>query len=232
MLVLITGASGGIGYELAKKFSAQKGCMVIAVSRNIKSLSALQNEKNGHALLPLKADITKEKDLKKIAATLKRLNMPLDILVNNAGHIVNKAFEKISAAELNDVYATNVLAPFQLIQQALPALKKSNKAHVVNISSMGGFQGSAKFPGLSAYASSKAALAGLTECLAEEFKPFTISVNCLAIGAVQTEMLGKAFPGYKAPLGPKQMAEFMCDFAMHAHQYMNGKIIPVSLSTP
>jgi NAD(P)-dependent dehydrogenase (short-subunit alcohol dehydrogenase family) len=114
----------------------------------------------------------------------------------------------------------------------LPALKKSKNAHVVNISSMGGFQGSAKFSGLSAYSSSKSALSGLSECLAEELKPYHIAVNCLAIGAVQTEMLGKAFPGYKAPLKPSEMAEYLCDFALQGHRYFNGKIIPVSSSTP
>jgi NAD(P)-dependent dehydrogenase (short-subunit alcohol dehydrogenase family) len=97
---------------------------------------------------------------------------------------------------------------------------------------MGGFQGAAKFPGLSAYSSSKAALAGLTECLAEELKSKNISVNCLAIGAVQTEMLAKAFPGYKAPLKPNQMAEFICNFALTGHTYFNGKIIPVASTTP
>lgn len=232
MLVVITGASKGIGFELVKKLSAQKGCMVIAISRNIKSLSQLQSGKNGHAILPIKADITKEKDLKKIGQTIKKINLPLDILVNNAGLIVNKAFDKISAVELQDVYATNVLAPFKLIQLLLRNLKKSKKAHIVNISSMGGFQGSSKFSGLSAYSSSKSALSGLTECLAEELKPFQISVNCLAIGAVQTEMLSKAFPGYKAPLQANEMADYICDFAINGQRYFNGKIIPVSSSTP
>ena len=97
---------------------------------------------------------------------------------------------------------------------------------------MGGVQGSSKFAGLSAYSSSKSALSGLTECLAEELKEKNISVNCLALGAVQTEMLSKAFPGYKAPLQPKQMANFIVDFALTGHQYFNGKIIPVSSTTP
>ena len=111
-------------------------------------------------------------------------------------------------------------------------LGKKQKSHILTISSMGGFQGSAKFAGLSAYSSSKAAIAGLTECLAEEFKGKNIAVNCLAIGAVQTEMLAEAFPGYKAQLLPFQMAEYIMDFAAKGHLYYNGKILPVSLSTP
>ena len=109
---------------------------------------------------------------------------------------------------------------------------KKKGTHIVNISSIGGVQGSAKFAGLSAYSSSKAALCGLTECLAEEFKGTNISVNCLALGAVQTEMLLKAFPGYKAPLKANQMASYIYELALNGRNYYNGKILPVSLSTP
>jgi NAD(P)-dependent dehydrogenase (short-subunit alcohol dehydrogenase family) len=144
----------------------------------------------------------------------------------------NKAFDKIDYKELEIVYKVNVFAPFYLIQQLIHHLGRHSKAHVVNISSMGGFQGSAKFPGLSAYSSSKAAISGLTECLAEEFKDKNISVNCLAIGAVQTEMLDEAFPGYQAPLKPKEMAEYIYDFSLKGHKYFNGKILPVSSTTP
>ena len=108
---------------------------------------------------------------------------------------------------------------------------KKNKTHIINIGSYGGFQGSTKFSGLSAYSSSKAALANLTECLAEEFKNFNIAVNCLALGAVQTEMFQKAFPGFSAQSTPGQMAQFIADFALNGHKYFNWKIIPVTVSS-
>jgi len=125
-----------------------------------------------------------------------------------------------------------VFGPFLLIQSLLPLMGKKSKTHIVNISSMGGFQGSAKFAGLSAYSSSKTALVGLTECLAEELKSTSISINCLAIGAVQTEMLSKAFPGYKAPLKANQMAEYIKEFAVSGSKFYNGKVLPVSSTTP
>jgi NAD(P)-dependent dehydrogenase (short-subunit alcohol dehydrogenase family) len=75
-------------------------------------------------------------------------------------------------------------------------------------------------------------LACLTECLAEELKEKNIAVNCLSLGATQTEMLNEAFPGYKAPLSAKDMASYIANFSLHAHNFMNGKIIPVSISTP
>jgi len=231
MLILITGASKGIGFELVNQFSKDPANLVIAVSRNTNALNKLVKDKNTHSVLPLKADITKAAQQKKIYQTIKSLNLPLDILVNNAGEIVNKPFEKITEKDLRSVYNTNVFAPFTLIQTLLPLLNKKH-SHIVNIGSMGGFQGSSRFPGLSAYSSSKSALSGLTECLAEELKPKNISVNCLALGAVQTEMLSRAFPGYKAPLKAVQMAEFICNFALTGQNYFNGKIIPVSSTTP
>jgi len=232
MLILITGASKGIGFELVRKMAIDPGNLIIAVSRNVKPLLSYVKENNTHSILPLKADITSPVQRKKIFQTIKSLALSVDIIINNAGEIVNKPFEKISEADLKSVYNTNVFAPFMLIQTLLPLFNKKRKNHIVNISSMGGFQGSSKFPGLSAYSSSKSALSGLTECLAEEFKNKSISVNCLAIGAVQTEMLNKAFPGYKAPITAVEMAEFISDFALNGHRFFNGKIIPVSSSTP
>lgn len=231
MLILLTGASRGIGFETLKQLAHTPGNLVIAVSRNIKPIAQLVKLSNTHSILPLKADISKAADLKMIFNTIRSLGQPLDVIINNAGHMVNKPFEKISPSELMEAYGTNVLGPYLLIQKLLP-LMNGTRAHILNISSMGGFQGSAKFAGLSAYSSSKAALCGLTECLAEELKGRNISVNCLALGAVQTEMLSKAFPGYQAPLRAMQMGEYIAQFAMTGHHYYNGKILPVSSSTP
>jgi NAD(P)-dependent dehydrogenase (short-subunit alcohol dehydrogenase family) len=97
---------------------------------------------------------------------------------------------------------------------------------------MGGLQGSSKFPGLAAYSSSKAAVNILTELLAEEYKNTGPAFNGLALGAVQTEMLEAAFPGFKAPVTAQQMAKYILQFALQGQQFYNGKILPVSSSTP
>ena len=89
-----------------------------------------------------------------------------------------------------------------------------------------------KFPGLAAYSSSKGAVLTLTELLAEEYKEQQISFNALALGAVQTEMLEEAFPGYKAPVSAKEMADYIFNFAVTGNKFFNGKIIQVSSSTP
>lgn len=227
MNVIITGASRGIGFETAQLF-LKNNHHVFCLTRNIESLENL-NSPNLHII---STDLTSTESIDHAVAVIKSKVNCIDVVINNAGSIVNKPFEKIDYQELEIVYRVNVFAPFYLTQQLLHLLGRHSKAHVVNISSMGGFQGSAKFPGLSSYSSSKAAIAGLTECLAEEFKEKNISVNCLALGAVQTEMLEEAFPGYQAPLKPNQMADYIYDFAIKGHLYYNGKILPVSSSTP
>ncbi len=231
MFIVVTGASKGIGLEIVKQFLADDENTVVAVARSSKELTNLYKSHPDN-LITVFGDLNKTPTQNRILTIVKNKKAQVDVLINNAGTITVKAFEKITTKELQYIYATNVFVPFLLIQKLLPVLGKKNKSHIINISSMGGVQGSSKFPGLSAYSSSKAALAGLTECLAEEFKGKNISVNCLALGSVQTEMLGKAFPGYKAPLQPKQMANFIVDFALTGHQYFNGKIIPVSSTTP
>jgi 3-oxoacyl-[acyl-carrier protein] reductase len=236
MNIIVTGASRGIGHELVKLLSANVSNNVIAISRNAEKLKQLQtdcftqNKTNNVRILP--CDLANTKAIETLATELKKQVSTIDVLINNAGAIVNKPFETLTPADLSYVYQVNVFSVVQLIQAVLPMMNTVKKSHIVTISSMGGFQGSMKFAGLSAYSSSKAALACLTECLAEEFKEKNIAFNCLALGAAQTEMLNEAFPGYKAPLSSLEMASYIADFASNAHQFMNGRIIPVSLSTP
>ena len=148
----------------------------------------------------------------------------------SAGCLIKKPFTEISEVELEDSFRVNCFSPFILTQSLIPFFTKD--AHVLSISSMGGVQGSKKFPGLSAYSTSKSTLITLTECLAEEFKMTDFIFNCLALGAVNTEMLNKAFPGYDAPISASEMGEFIVDFFLNGGKYFNGQVIPVSLTTP
>jgi 3-oxoacyl-[acyl-carrier protein] reductase len=223
--VVITGTSRGIGFEMVKLFS-EAGHKVIALSRKPETLEAL-NLKNVQVIA---CDITKEEELNRVATHIKQTWKTLDILINNAGAILNKPFIDTSLAELRAVYETNVFGVAGLIQKVLPFM--TSTSHVVNVSSMGGVQGSMKFPGLSAYSSSKGALITLTEMLAEEYKEGGPSFNVLALGAVQTEMLEEAFPGYKAPVLAIEMAMYIVDFSLSGQKYYNGKLLQVSNSTP
>ena len=223
--VVITGTSRGIGFEMVKLF-AKAGHRVLAISRNTEPVKGLKL-KNVHSI---SCDITREDSLEKVVTYIESDWKNVDVVVNNAGAIVNKPFLKSSAEDFKNIYNTNVFGVVGIIQKILPFMSKSG--HVVNISSMGGVQGSVKFAGLSAYSSSKGALITLTELLAEEFKENGPSFNVLALGAVQTEMLEEAFPGYKAPLTAIEMAEYIVDFSLNGQKYYNGKLLQVSNSTP
>jgi 3-oxoacyl-[acyl-carrier protein] reductase len=236
MNVIITGTSRGIGYELVKLASEESGNKLLIISRNEVKIEQLANEckliNPACQVIPLAFDLAQVSNYGELLKAISKEIDSLDILINNAGYLIAKPFAEIHPSENEQMYNVNVLGPMELIRQCLPLLNKSHVAHVVNISSMGGFQGSVKFPGLAGYASSKAAIAGLTECLAEEFKETKIRFNCLALGAVSTEMLAEAFPGYNATTSAKEMAEFIWQFACEGHKMFNGKILPVSNSTP
>jgi NAD(P)-dependent dehydrogenase (short-subunit alcohol dehydrogenase family) len=234
MNIIITGASRGIGFEAARIFAKYPQHNVFALARSKAGLEKLLQEcksDNGTDNVRIFPFDLLQGDLKTvlIPQILQKMNN-VDILVNNAGMLITKPFELMEGSDFDMMFQANVKTAFNLIIHLLPYFSK--KAHIVNIGSMGGFQGSSKFPGLSLYSASKGALAILTECLAEEFKTREIKVNCLALGSAQTEMLEQAYPGYRSPLTAGEMAEFIAEFALHGHQWFNGKILPVAITTP
>jgi NAD(P)-dependent dehydrogenase (short-subunit alcohol dehydrogenase family) len=209
--IIITGTSRGIGLELALHF-ASAGHHVLAISRKTPK------------------ELTKEKELIKVSDFLAHTWKKVDVLIHNAGALLLKPFAEITPSEFEKVYQVNVFGVANLTRICLPFLQKGS--HVVTISSMGGVQGSMKFPGLAAYSSSKGAVITLSELLAAEYAEQGISFNVLALGAVQTEMLQEAFPGYQAPLSAKEMADYIYDFSLNGNKYYNGKVLQVSSSTP
>lgn len=223
--VIITGTSRGIGFELVKLF-AKQGHKVLALSRNEMPVKELKLKH----VTTFPFDLGDSDAYRKVHEFIDTEWHRVDILINNAGKLLNKPFEKTAMSDFEEVYCTNVFGVAELTRIVLPFLK--SESHVVTISSMGGVQGSMKFPGLAAYSSSKAAVITLTELLAEEYKESGISFNVLALGAVQTEMLEEAFPGYKAQMTALEMASYICDFALNGNKFYNGKLLQVSNSTP
>lgn len=222
--IIITGTSRGIGYELALQF-ANAGHQVLAISR--KTPQALIENEN---ITCLSVDLSDENDLTSVERFLTNSWKKVDVIIHNAGSLVNKPFSQLSQTDFEKVYKVNVFGVANLTRIALTFLQKGS--HVVTISSMGGIQGSMKFAGLAAYSSSKGAVITLSELLAEEYKEQGIAFNVLALGAVNTEMLQEAFPGYQAPISAKEMADYIFNFALTGNKYHNGKIIQVSSSTP
>ena len=222
--IIITGTSRGIGYEMALLF-ANAGHNVLAISR--KTPQILIDHEN---ITCLPIDISDENQLQQVNDFVSKTWKKVDVLIHNAGSLLHKNFTEITTQEFQNIYKVNVFAVAELTKICIPFMEKGS--HVVTISSMGGIQGSMKFAGLSAYSSSKGAVITLSELLAEEYKENGIAFNVLALGAVNTEMLQEAFPGYEAPLSAKEMADYIFNFALTGNKYYNGKVLQVSSSTP
>ena len=224
--IVVVGASRGIGKSIVDLFAKNSSNHIIALSRNVDEMNRHFSKYENVRCFAL--DLSGTDVRSKCTEIFSRLDS-IDILINNAGKLVNKPFLELTHEDINSSYNVNVTSVMETTQAALSKMKKG---HIVNISSMGGFQGSVKFAGLSAYSTSKAAVCSFTELFAEEYKDTKIKMNCLCLGAAQTEMLEEAFPGYQAPVSADKMAEYIVNFALTADQWINGKIIPVSLSTP
>ena len=231
MNIVITGASSGIGREIAKKLSETPENKIIAISRNKNALRSLVDDSKFKNITAVPFDITGSRSsLRELKNSISNDHGKIDILINNAGYLVNKPFSEFSEEDTAKIMAVNFFGAAAMIRELLPLFQRGS--HIVNIGSMGGFQGSLKFSGLSYYSAAKGALAILTEALAAEYAERGISFNCLCPGAVQTEMFSEAFPGYEAPVSPAEMAGFIADFAVSGNKFFNGKIIPVAVSVP
>ena len=224
---VVVGASRGIGKAIVEILALDLDNEIIALSRNQEKM------KIAFAKFPNVSCKTFDLEQNVFSQAQNEFNslQKIDFLINNAGKLVNKPFTELSHSDISLSYQVNVIGVMETVQAAVPKMLL-NGGHIVNISSMGGFQGSVKFAGLSAYSTSKAALCSFTELFAEEYKDTKIKMNCLSLGAAQTEMLADAFPGYVAPMSAEKMAEYIVNFALNGHEWINGKIIPVSLSTP
>lgn len=224
--IVVVGASRGIGKAIVQRLASDPHYQILAMARNVDRMQ----QSFGH--LPNVSCYSLDLADKHVRSTCEEIfskHGKIAVLINNAGALVSKPFTELSREDISKCYDVNIIGVMQVTQAAVGHMED---AHIVNISSIGGFQGSVKFPGLSAYSTSKAALCSFTELFAEEYKESGIKMNCICLGAVQTEMLEEAFPGYQAPHNAEEMAEFIVHFALDGQRWMNGKIIPVSLSTP
>jgi NAD(P)-dependent dehydrogenase (short-subunit alcohol dehydrogenase family) len=234
MNIVITGASSGVGFEAVLELILTGDHKVVALARSEEKLGRLLEISQGLnpdcVLYPVAFDIVHDDYADLLQFIESRLDNQVDILINNAGVLINKPFTELLETDFVEMLQSNFIGHVRITQSLLPLMPAG--AHILNIGSMGGFQGSIKFPGLSAYSASKAALHTLTECLAQELADKQIKVNCLALGSAQTEMLENAFPGYQSPVLAFEMGKYIADFALTGHRFFNGKILPVAVTTP
>ncbi len=228
-LIVVTGAARGVGHATARSLALDHGRRVLAVSRNERALEELRDECEGKVEI-LIADLSREDTpaaIRKVVAERRVIG-----LVHNAGLFHSSPIGDHERGQLEKVFLINALVPLMITQALIDRMKGDPSSHIVHISSMGGFQDSVKFPGLIGYSASKAAMACMAQCLAEEFKDMGIRSNCLALGSVDTEMLRQAFPGFKAGATAEGMGAYVARFVLEGHTLYNGKVLPVAVTTP
>lgn len=234
MNIIITGASSGVGFEAVLELILSGKHKVIALARSQDKLEKLLEIAHGlnpeAEIFALAFDIVNDDYTGLQQFIAGNFDNRVDILINNAGMLINKPFEQLLEMDFVEMLQSNFIGHVRMIQAMTPLMPAGS--HIVNIGSMGGFQGSVKFPGLSAYSASKAALHTLTECLAFELAEKEIKVNCLALGSAQTEMLEAAFPGYESPVMAFEMGKYIADFSITGSRFFNGKVLPVAVTTP
>jgi len=231
MNIIVNGGSRGIGREVVLQLAGDKDNQILVTGRNEARLKELQLECLNENVSYLKMDISElNKEIKAASDQIYNRFSRVDILINIAGFLIVADFMKLTDHDARNMMETNFFGPAALIKLLVPLM--SAGSHIVNISSMGGYQGSSKYRGLSVYSASKAALSCLSECLAGELSKSGISVNCLALGSVQTEMFESAFPGFKAPLSANEIAGFISYFAVNGNKFFNGKVLPVAVNNP
>jgi len=224
--VIITGAGRGIGLALTKRFSAN-GWKVTALSRNIDNLKQIPN------IEIVEGDLTNCSHLDRFTSEkLKSPEADFRILIHNAALLGKKTFQDVSDEDYTRMKAINLDVPFLLTRDLMPWCLAANKAHVLFIGSMGGFQGSVRYPGLSLYSALKSAQASLCESLAIEYSNTSVHFNTLSLGAVDTDMLNESFPGYASGITAEQVSSFIYEFAFGGYHLFNGKVIPVSVNNP
>jgi len=226
--VLITGGGSGIGAACAAEF-LRRGRPVVIVGRRAARLAETARALGApDRVLALPGDAGDEAFARRAFAAARRRFGRVDVLVNNAALLVKKSFLDTTSAEWDAVMRTNLRGPFLFSRELLRAPGRHEGRTIVNIGSLGGVQGTEKFPGLSAYTVSKFGLTGLTAALAVEARPFGVSVFCVAPGAVDTAMLRKAAPGLKAGAAPSDIAKVVADLAESGGAaWLSGAVIPL-----
>ncbi len=234
MIFFITGVGSGIGRETCN-YVLSNGHSVIGVLRKKEQAESLIQESKSLSgkLTLLFADLSELNFANDFSSFLVENKFQhIDVLINVAGVLSPMELDEFDLPKIERVMNVNFIAPALLIKVLKPFMVKSENANIINITSMSGFQGSVRFPGLAIYGASKAALNSLTESLSVELNDLNIRINALSIGAVSTEMLKQAFPEYSAPISPSQMAEYIYSFATGGYKYYNGKTLPVAITNP
>ena len=230
-VTIITGAGRGVGRATARLF-AQAGARVVLFSRTAHHLEETVAEITGDGgnadnTLAVVGDVSREEDVQRLFQKTMEAFGRVDVLVNCAGIVAVRPFVEMDVATWDAVLAVNLRGTFLCCLAAFRLMAAQQQGVIINLSSLSGVKGVEKFPGLSAYNVSKAGVAGLTEILAVEGKPFNIRVSAVSPGAVDTEMLRQAAPHLKAGMTPADMAELLLFLADDSGRMLSGSNIEI-----
>ena len=187
-VAVVTGAARGMGQAVAKRFAAEGADLVLAdVNQDGLGETQALVVAAGRKALVVPTDLTREEDLRRLASQAGDAYGKVDILYNNAGIISGGNVDSVDWDNFDKVMAVNAKSQLFLVKHLLPHLLAAGRGAIVNVSSVGGLVGA---PHNTVYAAAKAAVSGITRCLAVELDPYSIRVNCIAPGAVDTPMPG------------------------------------------
>ncbi len=199
-VILVTGASSGIGAAAVRRFAAE-GAITIAAARRLDRVSFLAAElrDNGHDALAVRCDVTDEASVAAAVEETVRAYGRLDGAFNNAGRGgTHRRLHEVDATAFDDVLATNLRGPFLCMKYEIPAMLEGGGGSIVNTSSVGGLIGAARNAD---YAASKFGLAGLVRCAALDYARDGIRVNGIAPGPTRSEMFDRWMPTDEARAG-------------------------------
>ncbi len=227
-VAIITGAGRGIGRATAHHF-AREGAQVVLFSRTAASLNEASAEitRTDNRTLAIVGDVSREEDVHSLFQNVMDTYGRVDILVNCAGIVAVRPFVDMDVATWDRVMNVNLRGTFLCCLEAFRIMSAQRSGVIINLSSLSGVKGVEKFPGLSAYNVSKSGVAGLTEILAVEGKPYNIRVCAVSPGAVETEMLHQAAPHLKAAMTPDAMAELLLFLADDTGRMLSGSNIEI-----
>jgi 3-oxoacyl-[acyl-carrier protein] reductase len=214
-VAIVTGASRGIGRAISLALAKESSTVVLA-ARSIQQLqiTAEQVTMAGGTAHVVHVELTEEQSIRNLIQVVNEKLGRLDILVNNAGVTHSAPLEQTSTEDWQRCISINARAPFILCREALPLLKKSPAAYIINISSVVGIKG---YPLQSAYTASKHALRGMTMSLAEELRGTNVRVHLLCPGGVDTDMVGRVRPDIAKDelIKPEEIAELVLYLVTH-----------------
>lgn len=214
-VAIVTGASRGIGRAISVALAKEAATVVLA-ARSVEKLQETAekvSQAGGKAEIVV-TELTEEESIKNLVKTTDKKFNRLDILINNAGITHSAKLEQTTTEDWQRCINVNARAPFIICREALPLLKQSHPAHIINIASVVGVKG---YPMQSAYTASKHALRGMTISLAEELNGSNIRIHLLCPGGVDTDMVGSVRPDIpkKNLIKPGEIAELVLYLVTH-----------------